>query len=328
MTLNVSTGRGRPTRARLLPGLLAAGLGLGLLSACGSTANTGGTSVKTDALTFDTTTVPAAYVGEDFSANLRVSGGVGPYGYRLASGSLPPGMKFADGVLSGKPTTQGAYTFTLEATDANLSNKVATYTLNVSELPPLAVELTLPASEVRGETRIPVVLKYTRGVRAAKFTWDVGPDVKVTKVQSAQDGNPLFWRQVGSTVTVDMGFKTVPRSGQRVALLSVKPGKTVKLSSTNFWYESRDGKGELLSEKKAAAPATQDQDTTAPTGEGQQETPQTQPNPDQTQPAPTQPDQADPAQQTTPGSTDQPERAPNVPGSDPNVQPPNPEGKS
>ena len=240
-----------------MKGLLLLGvLGVGSLSltACGSSTAGGTGSVRTDALTFDNTTIPVAYVGEEFKANLMVSGGVGPYAYKVASGSLPPGMKYAGGVLSGTPTQAGAFKFTLEASDANLSNKVASYTLNVNELPPLSLEPTLPPGEIRGETRIPVLVKAPRAVRAARFTWDLGKDVQVTRVQAADAGSPVFWRQEGSVLSVDLGFKTVPRSGARVALVTVKPVKPATLTASNFWFESRDGTGRVLGEKKRPVP--------------------------------------------------------------------------
>lgn len=224
------------------------------LSGCGSTTAGGTGSVRTDALTFENSTIPVAYVGEEFKANLMVSGGAGPYAYKVASGSLPPGMRYSGGLLSGTPTQAGVYRFSVEASDANLSNKVASYTLNVNELPPLSLEPTLPPGEIRGETRVPVVVKAPRAVRAARFTWDVGKDVQVTRVQAADNSSPVFWRQEGSVLSVDLGFKVVPRSGARVALVTVKPVKPVALNSSNFWFDSRDGAGKVLGEKKPPTP--------------------------------------------------------------------------
>lgn len=252
MPPRVPCGRGRHARHAAL--LL---LGAALLSGCGAT-TTGtstGLSARTDALTFSTAALPAAYVNEPFSATLAVSGGVGPYGYRVAGGTLPPGLRFSGGTLSGTPGARGAFQFTIEASDANLSNKVQTYTLNVNDLPPLSLEPTLPTGEIRGETRVPVMIKAPRTARAARVTWDLGPDVQVTRVQAAEGGNPVFWRQQGQVLSVDLGFKTVPRAGARVALITVKPAKPVTLSNGKFWYESRDGAGKILGEKQPPAPA-------------------------------------------------------------------------
>ena len=45
----------------------------------------------------------------------------------------------------------------------------------------------------------------------------------------------------------------VPRSGSRVALISVKPGAPVTLSSPDLGYEARGGDGKVLAQKLTAA---------------------------------------------------------------------------
>lgn len=236
-----------------------------LLTACGSTPGTTGTGTtgNRDALYFTTTTLPVAYLAETYEAPITVAGGAGPYTVRVGSGSLPPGLTLRNLRLSGTPTKTGAYTFTLETSDANLSSKVQSYTLNVNELPPLTLKPQLPAGEIRGETRIPLNITAPRAVRAARVTWELPEGVSVTRVQPAEAGGVLFWKLAGRTLTVDVGFKAVPRSGARVALVSLRPQKVVKLDPTRFAFEARDGAGKLLAEvklpeaaKPAAAPAT------------------------------------------------------------------------
>lgn len=61
----------------------------------------------------------AGTVGVAFSVTLESVGGTGPYSYSLLSGSLPPGLSLASGIISGTPTAAGTYTFTIEVTDAN-----------------------------------------------------------------------------------------------------------------------------------------------------------------------------------------------------------------
>ncbi|MFC5850006.1 Ig domain-containing protein [Deinococcus petrolearius] len=281
MPPRVLCGRVRRTA---LPALL----GAALLTGCGSTTTgtSSGLSARTDALTFSAASLPAAYVNETYSATLAVAGGVGPYGYRVAGGTLPPGLRFSGGTLSGTPGARGAFQFTVEASDANLSTKVQTYTLNVNDLPPLSLEPTLPTGEIRGETRVPVMIKAPRTVRAARVTWDLGPGVQVTRVQATDNGNPVFWRQQGQVLSVDLGFKSVPRAGARVALITVKPAGPVTLSSGKFWYESRDGAGKVLSEKRP--PGTPPVPATPASGT----------LPAQTAPAQTAPAQTAPAQTT------------------------------
>ncbi|MGX9686931.1 putative Ig domain-containing protein [Deinococcus wulumuqiensis] len=238
--------------------LLGAALLTALLAGCGSvsTGNAGsgtlGTSTtsRTDVMTFQPGSLPVSYVGESYRVAVGVTGGVGPYGYRLTAGTLPPGLKFSGGVLSGTPTKSGSYTFSIQATDANLSTRVQEYTLNVDALPPLALRPTLPPGEIRGETRIPLTIQAPRTVRAARLSWDLGKDVQVTRVQPADPGSVLFWQQRGSVLTVDLGFRTVPRPDARIALITVKPAGAVTLRADALGYEARDGAGKVLVDKK------------------------------------------------------------------------------
>lgn len=230
-------------------------LGTLLLGACGDTLPTGsGATGLRDALNFTTSSLPVAYAGERYEAPLTVAGGAGPYTVRLASGKLPDGVTLSGMRLTGTPTKTGAYTFTLETADANLSSKVREYTLNVNDLPPLAVKPQLPSGELRGETRIPLNITAPRTVRAARVTWELPEGVTVTRVQPADAAGVLFWKVTGRTLTVDLGFKSVPANGTRVALVGLRPQKVVKLDATRFAFEARDGAGKLLAEQKLPAP--------------------------------------------------------------------------
>jgi hypothetical protein len=60
-----------------------------------------------------------------YSATLAASGGNPPYKWSLVSGSaLPPGLKLSSkGVISGKATTTGTYSFTVQAVDTKTKAK-------------------------------------------------------------------------------------------------------------------------------------------------------------------------------------------------------------
>ena len=116
---------------------------------------------------------------------------------------------------------------------------------------------------------MPVTITHPRDVRAARVVWTLPEGARVTRVQLG-DGNGsglLFVKQTGQQLTVDLGFRAVPRSGARVLLVSVKPAKAVKLTSTGFSYEARDGTGKVIAGSPAAtaAPATPAAGTPSPT---------------------------------------------------------------
>ena len=246
-----------------------------LLGGCGKEITPASVTGGSDALTIQSTgSLPPMYLQEPYTAPVAVSGGAGPYSLRVTAGSLPPGITLnsAGLQLTGKPEKAGTYTFTLETTDSRLNSKSREFTVTVAALPPLTLAPTLPAGEIRGETRVPVTITHPRDVRAARVVWTLPEGARVTRVQLG-DGNGsglLFVKQTGQQLTVDLGFRAVPRSGARVLLVSVKPARAVKLTSTGFTYEARDGTGKVIAGSPAAtaAPATTTPPVTPPTEPG------------------------------------------------------------
>ena len=74
-------------------------------------------------------------VGESYSHTVTADG-AGPITFAIVSGSLPPGLTLdpATGVISGTPTTDGAYTFTVEATN-EYGTDSAEYMIVIGDLP-------------------------------------------------------------------------------------------------------------------------------------------------------------------------------------------------
>lgn len=71
-----------------------------------------------DEFTISSSSLPAGTSGTAYRASLAISGGAGPYTYRLTSGQLPAGLSLSSGVISGTPTTRGTTNFTAEVTDS------------------------------------------------------------------------------------------------------------------------------------------------------------------------------------------------------------------
>ncbi len=60
----------------------------------------------------------SASIGTAYMLNLTASGGLPPYTWSVAAGSLPSGFSLSpSGVLSGTPTAPGSYSFTVQLTD-------------------------------------------------------------------------------------------------------------------------------------------------------------------------------------------------------------------
>ena len=87
-------------------------------------------SVNQAPLTISTSSLPAGSLYSKshkvlYSATLAAFSGNGAYGWRLAAdSSLPPGLKLSKlGVISGKATSTGTYSFTVQVTDTKTKTK-------------------------------------------------------------------------------------------------------------------------------------------------------------------------------------------------------------
>jgi hypothetical protein len=67
-----------------------------------------------------TSSFPAGTVGVAYSQTLTATGGLTPYTWSVASGTLPVGLTLSSaGVISGTPTTAQTFNFTVQVQDAN-----------------------------------------------------------------------------------------------------------------------------------------------------------------------------------------------------------------
>jgi hypothetical protein len=66
-----------------------------------------------------TNSLPSAVAGQSYQQQLMASGGTGPYIWSITSGTPPPGIALdTTGVISGKPTALGQFTFTVQVVDS------------------------------------------------------------------------------------------------------------------------------------------------------------------------------------------------------------------
>jgi subtilisin family serine protease len=85
------------------------------------------------ALTITTTSLPGGTVNQAYSQSVTATGGSTPYSWSIFSGNLPPGLSISptgtpSATISGTPTTEGTYNFTVQVTD----NAAATDTQDLS----------------------------------------------------------------------------------------------------------------------------------------------------------------------------------------------------
>jgi hypothetical protein len=84
-------------------------------------------------LSVTTSSLPNGTVGTAYSQTLAAAGGVTPYSWSLASGSLPAGLSLSSGgVISGTPSATGTSSFTVQVTDSQSPADTATRALSIT----------------------------------------------------------------------------------------------------------------------------------------------------------------------------------------------------
>ena len=106
-----------------------------------SSTGTWGTFLSTNGiaspLVVNTTSLPNGTNGVAYTKTLVASEGQPPYSWTTSSGVLPPGLTLAtNGVISGTPTTNGTFNFTVKVTDAVSATATRPLTLTVLLGPP------------------------------------------------------------------------------------------------------------------------------------------------------------------------------------------------
>ena len=90
-----------------------------------------------------TTSLPNATNGVAYNQTLMATGGQTPYTWTNISGALPSGLTLAtNGVISGTPTTNGTFNFTVKVTDSLFSNATQALTLTVGSPPNVTLQPT------------------------------------------------------------------------------------------------------------------------------------------------------------------------------------------
>lgn len=125
-------------------------------------------SVKINpALSISTKSLADGEVGADYSQPVAATGGSGTYNWTIASGDLPPGLEFADGSISGSPTIDKSYTFTVRVED---DFGAVAKSLSMTVYPTLTITTDLlPAGQVK--------VNYSQTLAAdggkGPYTWSV-----------------------------------------------------------------------------------------------------------------------------------------------------------
>ena len=148
--------------------------GLCLLVGCG------GGSPSLQPLAITSSAPPSGTTGAPYSGfALTASGGVTPYIWSWAptSGStLPPGLTFSNGFISGIPTTAGAYNVVVTITDSHIpaAQKSANYAIKITA-GALVITSGTPPAGITGEAYGNGGFSLTGSGGSAPYSWSWAP---------------------------------------------------------------------------------------------------------------------------------------------------------
>jgi hypothetical protein len=126
-------------------------------------------AVSADPVVITTTTLPAGEVGLTYGATLAATGGAPPLTWALRAGALPAGLTLSPaGVISGVPTSAGAFGVTIRATDGAGRFAQRSFVISVR----LALDiLTTSLPNGRAGAVYRAVLRHSGGL--APVTWTI-----------------------------------------------------------------------------------------------------------------------------------------------------------
>ncbi|MFP2927727.1 putative Ig domain-containing protein [Pyxidicoccus sp. 3LG] len=120
-----------------------------------------------------TEALPDGYTSREYSATLAATGGVAPYEWSLATGTLPEGLTLSvEGVLSGTPTGALQSSFTVSVRDSAGTSVQAPLSLTTYALPSIT---ELPAQSHSVGDDVALTLEVTGGKGPFLFSYATPP---------------------------------------------------------------------------------------------------------------------------------------------------------
>lgn len=141
----------------------------------------------------------------NYSFNLSAGHSNGIVSWSVVGGSLPPGLTLANGVISGNATTDGSYTFTLQASDAGPPAQVATAQETILVTEP--VKITSAATWPPACLNQPYSFQVTATGGAPPLTWGFlplpsWPGLVLNQSTGLSSGSPFMTGTFTGRVTV------------------------------------------------------------------------------------------------------------------------------
>ncbi|WP_250901836.1 MULTISPECIES: putative Ig domain-containing protein [unclassified Dyella] len=200
-------------------------------------------TVSPPTITYTPSSPTAGTVGVAYSQSVAgASGGATPYSYTIASGALPAGVTLAsNGTLSGTPTANGTFNFTVRATDSSTGtgpfNKVSgTLTLTIAA-PTINYAPTNPLPATVGTAYSRSLASATGGTAPYSYTIASGslPAGITLASNGTLSGTPTAGGTFNFTVTAtDSSGGTGPFSATSGALTLTVSAPTITLAPASL----------------------------------------------------------------------------------------------
>ena len=200
-------------------------------------------------LTITSATLPNGTVSSPYSVSLTATGGQSPYTWSLASGSSLPGglqLNAATGAISGTPTANGTFNFTVKVTDSESTPATVTGSFSILVVQPLAIQAaTLPGGTVA--TAYSTTLAATGG--QSPYTWSLASGsslpggLQLNASTGAISGTPTASGTFNFIVKVADSESTTQTATANFAITIVAATPTVTASSTTISIAAPGGSG-------------------------------------------------------------------------------------
>jgi len=230
------------------------------------------TVVAYPAMTLSPSTIPDGQVGVAYSARITADGGTAPYTYSVATGHVPAGIALdaASGDLTGMPTAEGSFIFTVKAVDQYGNTEWAGYSLDVRVSAPTIIGVSPDGGPTGGGTEVIITGAHFIGTTAvligntpvSSFTVVSPTTIAAVVAPGAAGEHSITVTTPGGTVTssADVSFRyaavpTVTAVGPTSG--AILGGTTVTITGTGF-----TGASTVIFGRLAARSFTVDSDTT------------------------------------------------------------------
>jgi len=159
------------------------------------------TASNLQTVTISSTSPPVGTVGFGYTYTFTASGGIPPYTWATTGGSLPPGLTLSiEGVISGTPTEQGTFTFSVKVADSSGTNTTLTFSITIT-----AAEPNIQVVEANSGVGTVTLLGAPPGGQAWRI-WGIQVDEKASSstavIQSTIYGVPFTLGSLNGTLQI------------------------------------------------------------------------------------------------------------------------------